>query len=38
MEGYTIKEVVECCMDYINDGKRIGLPVPLYEGRIGIHP
>jgi hypothetical protein len=38
MESYTIKEVVECCMDYINDGKRIGLPVPLHEGRIGIHP
>jgi hypothetical protein len=26
MEGYTIKEVVKCCADYIKDGKRIGLP------------
>jgi hypothetical protein len=33
MEGYTTKEVVECCMDYVKDGKWIGLPIPLYEGR-----
>jgi hypothetical protein len=26
--------VVECCADYIKDGKRIGLPIPLYEGRL----
>jgi hypothetical protein len=33
MEGYTTKEVVECCMYYVKDGKRIGLPIPL-EGRL----
>jgi hypothetical protein len=21
MEGYTIEEVVECCVDYVKDGK-----------------
>jgi hypothetical protein len=26
MEGYTTEEVVECCTDYIKDGKWIGLP------------
>jgi hypothetical protein len=34
MEGYTIVEVVECCADYIKDGKPIGLPIPLNEGRL----
>jgi hypothetical protein len=34
MEGYTTEEVVECCTDYIKNGKRIGLPIPLYEGRL----
>jgi hypothetical protein len=34
MEGYTIEEVVECCVDYIKDGKRIGLLIPLHEGRL----
>jgi hypothetical protein len=34
MEGYTIEEVVECCADYIKDGKSIGLPIPLYKGRL----
>jgi hypothetical protein len=34
MEGYTIEEVVECCVDYIKDRKRIDLPIPLHEGRI----
>jgi hypothetical protein len=33
MEGYTTKEVVECCADYVKDGKRIGLPIPLHESR-----
>jgi hypothetical protein len=32
MEGYTTEEVVECCTDYIKDGKRIGLPIPLHKG------
>jgi hypothetical protein len=34
MEGYTTEEVVECCTDYVKDGKRIGLPIPLNEGRL----
>jgi hypothetical protein len=34
MEGYTTEEVVECCADYIKDGKWIGLPIPLHEGRL----
>jgi hypothetical protein len=27
LEGYTTEEVVECCVDYIKDGKPIGVPV-----------
>jgi hypothetical protein len=34
MEGYTTEEVVECCTDYVKDGKRIGFPIPLHEGRL----
>jgi hypothetical protein len=34
MEGYTIEEVVECCVNYVKDGKWIGLPIPLHEGRL----
>jgi hypothetical protein len=34
MEGYTTKEVVECCTDYIKDENRIGLSIPLHEGRL----
>jgi hypothetical protein len=34
MEGYTTEEVVECCANYIKDGKRIGLSIPLHEGRL----
>jgi hypothetical protein len=34
MEGYTTEEVVECCVDYIKDGKMIGLTIPLHEGRL----
>jgi hypothetical protein len=34
MEGYTTEEVVECCADYIKDGKQISLPIPLHEGRL----
>jgi hypothetical protein len=33
IEGYTTEEVVECCVDYVKDGKRIGLSIPLHEGR-----
>jgi hypothetical protein len=34
MEGYTIEEVVEYCADYVKNGKWIGLPIPLHEGRL----
>jgi hypothetical protein len=34
MEGYTTYEVVECCADYVKDGKWIGLPIPLHEDRL----
>jgi hypothetical protein len=34
MECYTTEEVVECCEDYVKDGKWIGLPIPLHEGRL----
>jgi hypothetical protein len=34
MEGYTTEEVVECCADYIKDEKKIGLLIPLHEGRL----
>jgi hypothetical protein len=34
MEGYTTEEVVKCCAYYVKDGKRIGLPISLHEGRL----
>jgi hypothetical protein len=34
MEGYITEEVVECCTDYVKDGKWISLPIPLHEGRL----
>jgi hypothetical protein len=34
MEGYTTEEVVECCADYVKDGKRIGLSIPRHMGRL----
>jgi hypothetical protein len=34
MEGYTTKDVVECCTDYVKDEKRIGLSIPLHKGRL----
>jgi hypothetical protein len=34
IEGYITEEVVECCADYIKDEKRIGLSIPLHEGRL----
>jgi hypothetical protein len=34
MEGYTTEKVVECCVDYIKDGKQISLLIPLHEGRL----
>jgi hypothetical protein len=32
--GYITEEVVKCCVDYVKDGKQIGLPIPLHEGRL----
>nr|ABB47202.2 transposon protein, putative, CACTA, En/Spm sub-class [Oryza sativa Japonica Group] len=34
VEGYNTEEVVECCIDYLKDGKTIGIPVPRHEGRL----
>jgi hypothetical protein len=34
MEGYTTEYVVECHTDYIKAEKKIGLPIPLHEGRL----
>jgi hypothetical protein len=34
MEGYTTEEVIECYMDYVKDGKWIGLHIPLHEGKL----
>jgi hypothetical protein len=34
MEGYITEGVVECCVDYVKDGKWICLPTPLHEGRL----
>jgi hypothetical protein len=34
MEGYITEEVIECYTDYVKDGKRIGLAIPLHKGRL----
>jgi hypothetical protein len=34
IEGYTIKEVIECYADYIKDGKPIGVPISRHHGRL----
>jgi hypothetical protein len=34
MEGYTTEEVVEYCANYVKYRKRIGLSIPLHEGRL----
>jgi hypothetical protein len=34
IEGYTTEEIIECCADYIKDGRSIGLPVSRHEGRL----
>jgi hypothetical protein len=34
IECYTIEEVIECCVDYIEDGKPIGVPVSRHHGRL----
>jgi hypothetical protein len=34
IEGYTTEEVIEFCVDYIKDGKPIGVPVSRHHGRL----
>jgi hypothetical protein len=34
MECYTTEYVVVCCRDYVKDGKRTGLLIPLHEDRL----
>jgi hypothetical protein len=34
IEGYTTKEVLECCNGYMKDGKPIGVPMSRHKGRI----
>jgi hypothetical protein len=34
IEGYTIEEVIECCIDYMKDGNPIGVPVSRHHGRL----
>jgi hypothetical protein len=34
MECYTTEEVVDYCIDYVKDGKMIGLLIPLHVGRL----
>jgi hypothetical protein len=34
IEGYTIEEIIECCVDYIKDGKPIGVLVSQHHGRL----
>ena len=34
IEGYTTEEIIECCMDYIEGGSSIGLPVSRHEGSL----
>jgi hypothetical protein len=34
IEGYPIEEVIECCVDYIKDGKLIGVSISRHHGRL----
>jgi hypothetical protein len=34
IEGYTTGEVIECYIDYITNGKTIGIPVSRHHGRL----
>jgi hypothetical protein len=34
IDGYTTKEVIECYVDYIRDGKPIGVSVSQHHGRL----
>jgi hypothetical protein len=34
IESYTTEEVIECCVDYIKDGKSIGVPISQHHGRL----
>jgi hypothetical protein len=33
IEGYTIEEVIECCVNYIEDEKPIGVSISRHHGR-----
>lgn len=33
IKAYTIEEALNWCTKYILDGRAIGLPIPLHEGR-----
>jgi hypothetical protein len=33
-EGYTIEEIIECCIYYNKDGKPIGVLVSRHDGRL----
>jgi hypothetical protein len=34
IEGYTTKEVIKCCIDYMKDGNPISVPVSRHHGRL----
>jgi hypothetical protein len=34
IDGYITEEVIECCLDYIKDGKPIGVPISRHYGRL----
>jgi hypothetical protein len=34
IKGYTTKEVIECCIDYMKDANPIGVPVSRHHGRL----
>jgi hypothetical protein len=34
IEGYTTEKVIECCVDYIKDGKLIGVQGLGHHGRL----
>jgi hypothetical protein len=35
IEGYSTKEIIECCLDYLKDKIGIGLPIPHFFGEVG---
>jgi hypothetical protein len=34
IEGYTTEKIIKCYVDYIKDGKSIGVPVSWHYGRL----